>query len=130
MSTRRTVLVVEDNDANFALMQRLLESTGLWTIVRATRVTEAEAELARGKPAAMLLDLDLPDTDGLTLARRVKADAALRDIPIVVVSASVMKQERDRAEAAGCEYFVEKPFDIDRLRSVVAEAAGPSPSPA
>ncbi|EDM77280.1 putative response regulator/chemotaxis protein CheW [Plesiocystis pacifica SIR-1] len=128
MSTRRTVLVVEDNDANFALMQRLLESTGLWTIVRATRVTEAEAELARGKPAAMLLDLDLPDTDGLTLARRVKADAALRDIPIVVVSASVMKQERDRAEAAGCEYFVEKPFDIDRLRSVVAEAAGPSPA--
>lgn len=128
MSTRRTVLVVEDNDANFALMQRLLESTGLWTIVRATRVTEAEAELARGKPAAMLLDLDLPDTDGLTLARRVKADAALRDIPIVVVSASVMKQERDRAEAAGCEYFVEKPFDIDRLRSVVAEAAGPIPA--
>ena len=124
MSGQRLILVVEDNDANYALMRRLLESTGLWTIERATTVDEGLAFLQQRRPAVILLDLDLPGTEGLALARAVKGDEALRSIPIIVVSASVMKQEHAKAAEAGCEYFVEKPFDIDKLRLIVAEAAG------
>jgi len=122
-------LVVEDDDANYALIARVLESTGLWRVSRETRVEPALEAVRAARPVAILLDLDLPGTEGLALARVVKGDAELRDIPIVVVSASVMKQEHVKAKAAGCEYFVEKPFDIDRLRAVVAEASG-RPAPA
>lgn len=121
---RRQVLCVEDNDANFALIQRVLESTGLWTVTRAARVEQARTWLAEHTPAVLLLDLDLPGISGLELAREIKGSERWRSIPIVVVSASVMKQEQERARAAGCEYFVEKPFDIDSLRAIVAKAAG------
>jgi two-component system, cell cycle response regulator DivK len=121
----RPVLCVEDNDANFALIQRVLESTGRWTVSRAARVEQARTWLARHTPAVLLLDLDLPGVSGLELAREIKSSERWRTIPIVVVSASVMKQEQERARAAGCEYFVEKPFDIDSLRAIVATAAGP-----
>ncbi|NVB40955.1 response regulator [Pseudenhygromyxa sp. WMMC2535] len=124
MSDRRPILVVEDNDANYALIHRLLESTGLWTVSRATEVAQALTEIARQRPEVILLDIDLPgDADGLVLARTIKGSEELRRIPIVVVSASVMKQEHAKAAEAGCEYFVEKPFDIDKLRRVVVEAA-------
>lgn len=118
------MLCVEDNDANFALIQRVLESTGRWTVTRAGRVEQARALLDRQTPAVLLLDLDLPGISGLELAQELKSSERWRSLPIVVVSASVMRQERERARAAGCEYFVEKPFDIDWLRAVVAKAAG------
>ncbi|HVI00801.1 MAG TPA: response regulator [Enhygromyxa sp.] len=125
MADRRPVLCVEDNDANYALIQRVLESTGRWAVTRASRVEQARALLERQTPAVLVLDLDLPGIGGLELARELKSSERWRSLPIVVVSASVMKQEQQRARAAGCEYFVEKPFDIDHLRSVVAKAAGP-----
>jgi two-component system, cell cycle response regulator DivK len=121
---RRPVLCVEDNDANFSLIQRVLESTGHWTVARAARVEQARSYLADHTPAVLLLDLDLPGIGGLELARELKSSERWRSIPIVVVSASVMTREQERAEAVGCEYFVEKPFDIDYLRSIVAKAAG------
>jgi two-component system cell cycle response regulator DivK len=122
----RHVICVEDNDANFALIQRVLESTGLWLVSRATRVEQARILLERHIPTVVLLDLDLPGISGLELAREMRNSDRWRSIPIVVVSASVMKQEQERARAAGCDYFVEKPFDIDSLRSIVAKAAGGS----
>jgi two-component system cell cycle response regulator DivK len=124
VADRRPVLCVEDNDANFALIQRVLESTGRWAVTRATRVEQARTLLDRESWTVLLLDLDLPGISGLELARELKSSERWRSLPIVVVSASVMKQEQERARAAGCEYFVEKPFDIDWLRSVVAKAAG------
>lgn len=122
MDERGLILCVEDNDANYALMRRVLESTGRWDVTRATRAEQAREALERRPPAVILLDIDLPGMDGLTLARELKASERWRSIPIVVVSASVMKQERAKAEAAGCEFFVEKPFDIDELRDVVRAA--------
>ncbi len=122
MTERRLVLSVEDNDANYALVRRLLESTGLWRVERARNVDEALERLAAERPVVVLLDIDLPGRSGLDLARTMKASETWRSIPLVVVSASVMKHEEDEARAIGCEYFVAKPFDIDRLRNVVVEA--------
>lgn len=118
----RPVLCVEDNDANFALIRRVLETTGRWRVSRATSVEQARTALDDIQPVVLVLDIDLPEISGLELAREMKASARWRQIPIVVVSASVMRQEQVRAREAGCEYFLEKPFDIDALRSTVASA--------
>lgn len=120
------MLSVEDNDANYALVQRLLESTGLWRVERAHDVNEALMRLGQTRYAVVLLDVDLPGPSGLELARVMKGSDRWRSIPIVVVTASVMKHEQHEAEAIGCEFFVPKPFDIDRLRSIVATAVGPA----
>ena len=116
------VLCVEDNDANFALVKLVLEKTGRWSVTRAANVEQARASIAKSLPAAVLLDLDLPKISGLELAREIKGSARTRGIPIIVVSASVMRQEHAQARAAGCEFFIEKPFDIDALRKTVARA--------
>ena len=62
------------------------------------------------------------NTDKEQLAREMKASDSWSAIPIIVVSASVMRQEHVKAREAGCEFFIEKPFDIDNLRSIVAKA--------
>ena len=116
------VLCVEDNDANFALVKLVLEKTGLWSVSRAANVREARAALERSLPTVVLLDLDLPQISGLELAREMKSAERTRAIPIIVVSASVMRQEHAQAREAGCEFFVEKPFDIAALRRTVAQA--------
>jgi two-component system cell cycle response regulator DivK len=118
----RPILCVEDNDANFALIRRVLETTGRWRVTRATSVEQARAALDDVEPVVLVLDVDLPGVSGLEFAREMKASPRWRQIPIVVVSASVMRQEQVRARELGCEYFLEKPFDIDVLRSTVASA--------
>ncbi|MFV8754009.1 response regulator [Nannocystaceae bacterium ST9] len=123
MTERRLVLSVEDNDANYALVQRLLESTGLWRVQRARNVDEALQRLGETRFVVVLVDIDLPGPSGLELARTMKSSDEWRSIPLVIVTASVMKHEEDEALAIGCEYFVAKPFDIDRLRAIVLEAA-------
>lgn len=80
-------------------------------------------------PDAIVLDLQLPRTDGWALMRELKADARTRPIPIIVVSACVLAADRAAAEAAGCEVFITKPVDpvviLDALRRCLgAEAAG------
>ena len=85
-------------------------------------VEQARTALDEVAPVVLLLDIDLPGISGLELAREIKASPRWRHIPIVVVSASVMRQEQVKAREAGCEYFLEKPFDIDMLRSTVANA--------
>lgn len=117
------VVYVEDNDANFTLVRKVLEATGEVEVTGATTGEEALPLIAADPPDLVLLDLDLPGISGFELAARLKADPALSHIPLVAISASVMKQERDQALAAGCVAFVEKPFDIQRLRQVVADAA-------
>ena len=120
----RPVLCVEDNDENFELIRLVLESTKRWRIIRAVDVKSAREALAVELPAAVLLDLDLPQVSGFELARELKSEANTKAIPIIVVSASVMRQEQVRARELGCEFFIEKPFDINVLRNTLAEAVG------
>ncbi len=116
---RTRILYVEDNAANLALVRKVLEHAGAYEVIGAA-TGEAGLESARASPPALiLLDLDLPGIDGFELARLLQADPALATIPMVAISASVMKQERDQAIAVGCVRFIEKPFDIGELRAVV-----------
>ena len=122
MESRPLVLCVEDNAENFALIQLVLESTGRWRVTRAADVELARKAIAAEAPVVVLLDLDLPRISGLELARELKASPVHRKIPIIVVSASVMREEHAQARAVGCEVFIEKPFDINVLRDAVANA--------
>ncbi len=122
------IVYVEDNPANFVLVRKVLEVRGEYQVVQAGSAEEGWERILGEPPQLVLLDLDLPGAHGLTLARRLKADHRLEGIPIVAISASVMKEERSQALDAGCVWFLEKPFDIHELRRVVREAvAGRDP---
>jgi two-component system, cell cycle response regulator DivK len=122
IGSRMLVLYVEDNEANFTLVRKVLESAGVTVVGAASGEEGLEAARAR-RPDVILLDLDLPGISGLTVAERLRHDPALADVPIVAISASVMKQERQQALDAGCVAFIEKPFDLQHLRRVVQRVA-------
>ncbi len=113
------VVYVEDNQANLLLVRRVLESTGKYRVVGVTDGTTALAVISDVMPAIVLLDLDLPGTSGLQVAKSLRQDPKTAQIPILVVTASVMRQERQEAQAVGCQGFLEKPFDIHVLRQEV-----------
>jgi CheY-like chemotaxis protein len=142
MSTddRVKVVYVEDNLDNLRLVEWVLESTGRYQVLGAGDGVAGLDLIRRERPALVLLDLDLPLVDGLELARRIRQDAELRQIPLVAVSASVMRKERQRCLEAGCMAFVEKPFDVIAFTALVgdciqrsrpaAEAPAAEPAPA
>ena len=122
-STR--VLYVEDNIANFTLVQRLLEASDRFPVERAPSAEDARETLANGPvPALILLDHELPGMLGIEFAREIKSQAKLAKVPLVLITASVMKQERAQAMDAGVDRFIEKPFDIVMLRNLVEELTG------
>ena len=128
VSGRKYVLYVEDNPANFTLVRRLLESTGNYEVAQAPTGEQGLDMLQQRTPDVLLLDLDLPGISGIDVAREVRKRDAWRSLPIIVVTASVMKRERVQAEEAGADRFIEKPFDIAELRRAVDEASGVSSS--
>ncbi len=119
---RTRILYVEDNAANLALVRKVLEHGGRYEVIGAPTGEDGLEAACAGAPALILLDLDLPGMDGFELARRLRADSRTAHVPLVAISASVMKHERDQALAAGCIRFIEKPFDIAELRVVVEHA--------
>ncbi len=127
VSRSRLVVYIEDNAANFALVQKVLEHGG-YEVIGATTGEEGLELVADRSPGVVLLDLDLPGIDGFEVARTLKGAPATEDIPIIAISASVMKQERQQALDAGCVWFIEKPFDIGELRAAVDEALAPPAS--
>lgn len=124
MAVPKYVLYIEDNPANFTLVRRLLESTGSYEVAQAPTGEEGLDMLAERTPEVLLLDLDLPGISGIEVAREIRRRDKWRKLPIIVITASVMKRERVLAEEAGCDRFVEKPFDIALLRRLVDEATG------
>lgn len=120
----KLVIYVEDNPANFTLVKRLLQATGRYEVVQAWTGEEGLEMVRARKPDVLLLDLDLPGISGIEVATQLRAEAGFKELPILVVTASVMKRERTAAENAGCDGFIEKPFDIGHLRRMVDLMAG------
>lgn len=117
------IVYVEDNDANLTLVRKVLETIEGITVEGIPSAEEALPLLQQTCPDVLLLDLDLPGMSGLDLARALRAEPGLQTVPIIAISASVMKDERAKAIQAGCNAFLEKPFDIQRLRDIVRAAA-------
>lgn len=119
----RPVLVVDDNPANVKLMTFVLSSSG-YDVRSATTAGEALVSIEECMPALILMDLQLPGMDGLTLTRKLRADPRMRDLVIIAVTAYAMTGDRERALDAGCDDYISKPIDKRVLRERIAEFFG------
>jgi CheY-like chemotaxis protein len=108
------ILIVDDNPSNTKLLAFLLSSKG-HEIRTAANADEALATLAVWRPRLILMDIQLPGMDGLTLTRKLKADPATSDIPIIAATAYAMKGDEQRALDAGCNGYITKPIDTRQL---------------
>jgi two-component system cell cycle response regulator DivK len=119
------VLIVEDNEKNLKLARDLLQYHG-FTIIEATNAEDGIA-LARSRtPGLVLMDIQLPGMDGVTALGKLRADPATAKIPVVAMTASVMKEDRERFDKAGFDGFITKPIDVrgfpDQIRGYVKRA--------
>ena len=118
----KKILIVEDVEMNRDLLVQLLEDD--YNLLTATDGAEglklAEAE----KPDLILMDLSLPQVDGWEATRRLKANLALRHIPIIALTAHAMAGDEDKARASGCDDYISKPIDEDILFSKIAQFLG------
>lgn len=116
---KNRILVVDDHEQNLELLERLFELEG-HEVRPARSISEAERAISEERPAMIVLDLNLPDGDGLELTRQLKSDGATASIPIVACTAAVTPSDEDRAVTAGCDAFIAKPVDIGRFAATVA----------
>ncbi|HEY2532773.1 MAG TPA: response regulator [Xanthobacteraceae bacterium] len=121
----RKLLYVEDNEDNLYMLQLRFDVLGGYEIVSARDGAAGIAMAASERPDLILMDLDLPEIDGWEATRRLKADPATRDIPIIALSAYAMAGDRDKALAAGCDDFDDKPIEFDRLLAKIEQALAP-----
>jgi len=113
-----SILVVDDNPTNLKLFTYLLALPG-YDVTTAGNAEEALQVLANIKPELILMDLQLPDIDGLTLTRRLKQDPAFSGTIIVAVTASAMKGDEEKARAAGVDGYMTKPLEKRAFRAMV-----------
>jgi CheY-like chemotaxis protein len=116
--TEGRILVVDDNESNLKLMTYLL-SAPEYEVRTAADARQALQILPGFRPHLILLDIQLPDIDGLELARRLKADPVTRPIIIIAVTAYAMKGDEAKARAAGVQGYVTKPIEKQSFRRLV-----------
>ena len=112
------ILIVDDNPINLKLARVLLTGEG-YQVRTATDAEEALEVLQQFKPRLILMDIQLPGMDGLTLTRRLKADPATKNAIILGLTAYAMKGDEERVLEAGCDGYVPKPIDTRTFPSVV-----------
>ena len=115
------ILYIEDNPENRLLVSRVLEVEG-YEVVEAVDGPSGLRAATETEPDLILLDIGLPKVDGYSLAERFRQIPALDQVPILAVTANVMKGDRERTLAAGCDGYIPKPIDIDRLPGQIEEA--------
>jgi len=109
-----TILYVEDNPDNRSLIRRVLEAED-YAVVEAINAQQALEKLEISNIDLVLMDINMPDMDGYTLTAKIKAIQKFSKIPIVAVTANVMRGDREKSLGAGCDGYIQKPIDIDAL---------------
>jgi two-component system cell cycle response regulator DivK len=116
------ILIVEDNPANLKLARLVLERAG-HRVLAASDAQEGLATARDAKPDLILMDVQLPDMDGLTATARLKSDPETSAIPVVALTAFAMKGDEERIRAAGCDGYLSKPFRYPELLAVIERLA-------
>ncbi len=111
---RPKVLYIEDNEFNRVLIKRVLTVEDIEVIEAADGVQGLELALSH-LPDLILMDINLPDVDGYELTAKFKRLGELRGIPVVALTANVMKGDKEKTLDAGCDGYIQKPVDVDRL---------------
>jgi CheY-like chemotaxis protein len=118
--TKELILIVDDSPTNLKLAKILLELEG-YDVHTATDAEDVLELLSTIQPHLILMDLQLPGMDGLTLTREIKANPKYQNTIIVAVTAYAMKGDDQKAYAAGCDGYITKPIDINTLPKLLAE---------
>lgn len=119
----KKILIVEDVELNRDSIVQLLEDT--YDVLTAVDGAEGLQLAAHEHPDLILMDLSLPIIDGWEVTRRLKADAALHDIPIIALSAHAMMGDREKALQSGCDEYLTKPLDENLLFAKLVRFLGP-----
>ena len=123
-----SVVIIEDNERNMRLMRLLLRPQG-YTLHEATSGQEALDLLRVIVPDIILVDIQLPDIDGLEITRRLRQDARFASTPIVALTAYAMPGDRELFLRAGCSGYVAKPIDTRVFPSIIAAYLDPALAP-
>jgi CheY-like chemotaxis protein len=111
MTALTRVLVVDDNELNLELARFALADAG-FEVASALDAAQAHLRIADFAPQLILMDIQMPGVDGLTLTRRIKSDAATAHIVVVAFTAYAMKGDEAKMRAAGCDGYISKPIDV------------------
>jgi two-component system, cell cycle response regulator DivK len=114
------ILLVEDNPSNVKFIELLLEIAG-YRVCAVGDAETAQKAIETTLPTLILMDIQLPGMDGLTLTSLLKRGATTRDIPIVALTAYAMKGDKEKALDAGCDSYVSKPIDRSSLLKVISQ---------
>lgn len=118
--SEKTILCVEDNFQNRTLVNRILSSRG-YNVVEAVDGLEGLEMIRSLKPPLVLLDIDLPGMGGIEIIGHVRADEALKHIPVIALTASAMQGDKERFLQAGCDDYLSKPVQVKQLLDMVAK---------
>ncbi|MCI0551884.1 MAG: response regulator [Anaerolineae bacterium] len=111
---KSTILCVEDNPDNRMLVRRILLAEG-YKLLEATNAFEAIDLLETTTPDLILMDINMPDMDGYTLTTKIRSMPGLGRVPILALTANVMRGDKEKTLEAGCDGYIQKPLDIDQL---------------
>jgi two-component system, cell cycle response regulator DivK len=118
MAMSKKILCIEDNNTNMILISRIVDAEG-HELIRAEDGRRALQILSDSTPDIILLDINIPGISGLELARQIREDRRLAEIPILAVTANVLVGDREKCLEAGCDDYLPKPLDIRRLRQLM-----------
>jgi two-component system cell cycle response regulator DivK len=116
----KRILVVEDQEDNRQILRDLLGNAG-YEMTEAENGQDGVAAATAQRPDLILMDIQLPVMDGYEATRRIKADPALKDIPIIAVTSYALSGDESKALAAGCDAYVTKPYSPRQLLAKVKE---------
>jgi len=118
MNGTKTILVVDDFEDTRLLLRTWLQQKG-YRVVEAANGKQAVAETESHRPDLIIMDVEMPELNGLAATRKIRALASSEELPIVIVSAYAADEFRDEALAAGCNEFVSTPFEPDKLEQLI-----------
>ncbi len=120
MLNNATILYVEDNIDNRTLVKRVLMADG-YTLLEAVDAAQALEIINNTHPDLILMDINMPDMDGYSLTSKIKKTPGLETIPVVALTANVMRGDREKSLEAGCDGYIQKPIDIDLLSEQIEQ---------
>lgn len=126
MSEVPTILVVDDEPYMIRLMQHHIERAG-YRMVKASNGREALERISESLPQLVLMDVMMPEINGLTVLARLRADPATKNLPVIIMTANAQRFTREEAEAAGVSAFLTKPFSPTQLMSEIRRQLGGVP---